>query len=502
MGIFFIFAAVNKHFKVLLGPILGTLVGFIFYETGNTPEVSKTAAVLILMAYWWMTETVNIYVTSLMPVVLFPILGIMGIDAVAPQYMKDVIFLYIGGFMLTFAIERWDLHKRFSLRILIKFGSSPEKLLFGFMLATFFISMWLNNTSTTLMMLPVALAVIKQLHGGDATKRSGLATAILLAISYASTIGGTSTLVGTLPNMVMKKFYDENFATAAPLNFSNWFLFAFPLSVVFLLVCFLVFKYLLLPKSDHVLPDSNYCKEEYRKLGKMSFEEKAIAWIFSAAILLWFTLDDKEIWGLNITGWRTMLLNAHIIPDEKFVNESFVAILMGLSLFFFPSKNKKGEALINWEDVKRLPLGILFLFGGGFALAKGVEVSGLSEWIANNCVGLKSLNQWVMIFALCVITTIFSEFASNTATVSLFMAILLPIIPELGIPPLLVMMPVTIAASYSFMLPVGTPPNTIVFGTEMVKVKTMLRVGLWLDIIGAIVITTFTMTLGKLIFGI
>ena len=234
----------------------------------------------------------------------------------------------------------------------------------------------------------------------------------------------------------------------------------------------------------------------------MSFEEKAIAIIFSSAILLWFTLDDKDIWGVHLTGWKTVLLNAGIIPDEKFVNESFVAILMGMSLFFFPSKNKKGETLISWEDVKRLPLGILFLFGGGFALAKGVEVSGLSLWIANNCAGLKVLDEWVMILALCVITTIFSEFASNTATVSLFMAILIPIIPELGIPPLLVMMPVTIAASFSFMLPVGTPPNTIVFGTELIQVKTMLRVGLWLDLIGAVVITAFTMTLGKLIFGI
>lgn len=492
----------NSNLKILLGPILAIIVGLIFYSTGNTPVVSKTAAVLILMAYWWMTEAVNIYVTSLLPVVLFPILGIMGIDAVAPQYMKDVLFLYIGGFMLTFAIERWDLHKRFSLKILMSFGSSPEKLVFGFMISSFFISMWLNNTSTTLMMLPVALAVIKQLHGGNITKQSGLATAILLAISYASTIGGTATLVGTLPNMVMKKFYDENFSTAAPLDFSNWFLFAFPLSIVFLICCFLVFKFLLLPKSDHILPPTNYCVEEYNKLGKMSFEEKAIGIIFSMAILLWFTLEDKDVWGLHLTGWKTILLNANIIPDEKFVNESFVAILMGMSLFFFPSKNKKGETLINWDDVKRLPIGILFLFGGGFALAKGVEVSGLSVWIANNCLGLQVLDEWVMIFALCIITTVFSEFASNTATVSLFMAILIPIIPQLGIPPLLVMMPVTIAASFSFMLPVGTPPNTIVFGTELIKVRTMLRVGLWLDLIGAIVITAFTMTLGKLIFGI
>ncbi len=492
----------RNKIKILFGPLLGVVVAYLFYLGGNDLVICKTAGVLVLMAYFWITEAVNIFVTSLLPVVLFPILGIMGIGTVAPEYMKDVIFLYIGGFMLTFAIERWDLHKRFSLNILIKFGSSPEKLLMGFLIATYFISMWLNNTSTTLMMLPVALAVVKQLHGGNEAKRSGMAAAILIGISYASTIGGTATLVGTLPNMVMKKFYDENFTNEAVLDFSNWFLFAFPMSIVLLICCYYVIKFLLLKNSDHQPPDISYCRAEYAKLGKMSFEEKAITAIFGTAIILWFTLDDKDIWGMHLTGWKTVLLHYKIIPDEKFVNESFVAILMGLSLFFFPSKNKKGENLISWEDVKRLPVGILFLFGGGFALAKGVEVSGLSNWIAANCMGLQSLPIWLMILILCVITTIFSEFASNTATVSLFMAILLPVIVALEIPPLLIMMPVTIAASYSFMLPVGTPPNTIVFGTEMIKVKQMIKVGLWMDVIGAIVITIFMLTLGRAVFGI
>lgn len=458
------------------------------------------AGVLVLMAYWWMTESVNIFVTSLLPVVLFPLLGIMGMDTVAPQYMKDVIFLYIGGFILTFAIERWNLHKRFSLGILLRFGSSPERLLIGFMITTYFISMWLNNTSTTLMMLPVALAVIKQLHNGNDQLRTGMSSAILLGISYASTIGGTATLVGTLPNMVMKKFYDEHFPDAQPLDFANWFLFAFPMSICLLVICYFVFRFILLRDSTHQPPDMAYCRSAYQALGKMQYEEKAIAWIFLSAVLMWFTLDDKAIWGLELTGWKSYLVQWGLIPDDKFVNESFVAILMGMVLFFFPAR-AKGETLVSWEDVKKMPLGILFLFGGGFALAKGVEVSGLDDWIAAQSAGLGTLAPWLMILCLCLITTLFSEFASNTATVSLFMAILLPVIPHLGIPPLLAMMPITIAASYSFMLPVGTPPNTIVFGTEMLKVRTMLKVGLWLDLLGALVILGFTFTLGKLVFG-
>ena len=482
------------------GLVIAVITGCIFFWTGNTPEVSKMAAILVLMAYWWMTESVNIFVTSLLPVVLFPVLGIMGIDTVAPQYMKDVIFLYIGGFILTFAIERWNLHSRFSLGILLRFGGSPERLLIGFMITTYCISMWLNNTSTTLMMLPVALAVIKQIHNGNDNLRTGMSSAILLGISYASTIGGTATLVGTLPNMVMKKFYDEHFPDAQSLDFANWFLFAFPMSVCLLVICYFVFKCILLRGSPHQPPDMAYCRNAYQQLGKMQFEEKAIAWIFFIAIILWFTLDDKMIGSVQLIGWKTYLAEWGVIPDAKFINESFVAILMGMVLFFFPSR-KKGDTLVTWEDVKKMPLGILFLFGGGFALAKGVEVSGLDDWIAAQSAGLGSLAPWLMILCLCLITTLFSEFASNTATVSLFMAIVLPVIPHLGIPPLLAMMPITIAASYSFMLPVGTPPNTIVFSTEMLQVRTMLKVGLWLDILGALVILAFTFTLGKLVFG-
>ncbi len=490
----------RAHFIRWFGLFLAVLTGCVFHWTGNAPEVSKMAGVLVLMAYWWMTESVNIFVTSLLPVVLFPLLGIMSMDTVAPQYMKDVIFLYIGGFILTFAIERWNLHSRFSLGILLRFGSSPERLLIGFMITTYFISMWLNNTSTTLMMLPVALAVIKQLHNGNDQLRTGMSSAILLGISYASTIGGTATLVGTLPNMVMKKFYDEHFPDAQPLDFANWFLFAFPMSICLLVICYFVFRFVLLRNSSHQPPDMAYCRNAYQSLGKMQYEEKAIAWIFLAAVVMWFTLDDKAIWGMELTGWKSYLVEWGVIPDDKFINESFVAILMGMVLFFFPARNK-GETLVSWEDVKKMPLGILFLFGGGFALAKGVEVSGLDDWIAAQSAGLGTLAPWLMILCLCLITTLFSEFASNTATVSLFMAILLPVIPHLGIPPLLAMMPITIAASYSFMLPVGTPPNTIVFGTEMLKVRTMLKVGLWLDLLGALVILGFTFTLGKLIFG-
>lgn len=492
----------KQRLKILAGPLIACIVSYLLFISGEELILCKTAGVLILMAYWWMSEAVNIYITSLLPVLLFPPLGILGIESVAPQYMQHVMFLYIGGFVLTFAIERWDLHKRISLRILLKAGNSPARILFGFSLATYLISMWLNNTSTTLMMLPVALAVVNQLYKNDENKKSGLGTALLLAIAFSSSIGGTASLVGTLPNMVMKNFYDENFPNEVSLNFANWLFVALPISFVLLLCMFFIFKKMFLTQHDHAAPDMNFCKTEYAKLGNMTYEEKVITFVFSFAVLLWLGLDDKTIGTVTIPGWKSLLINLHLIPDSKFVNESYVAMLMAGILIFYPSKNKKGSTIVTWNEIKHLPIGILFLFGGGFALSEGVKVSGLNIWIGEHLLFIQNFPLWLMIFIICCVTTLFSEFASNTATVILFMTIMTPVVQQLGLPPLLILFPVAMAASYSFMLPAGTPPNTIVFGTERVRARDMMKAGLWLDIIGAIVITFLMLTLGRFVFGV
>lgn len=492
----------NKQLKFLLGPLIAVLIAYFFFRSGESLLLSKTAGVLVLMAYWWITESVNIFVTSLLPVILFPLLGIMGIEQVAPQYMKDVMFLYIGGFVLTYAIERWDLHKRISLNILLKAGTSPTRILFGFSIATYFISMWLNNTSTTLMMLPVALAIVHQLHGGNLDKRSGLSTALLLAIAFASSIGGTASLVGTLPNMVMKKFYDENFPDAQPLDFANWMFVALPISFILLMCMFYILKKIFLKNSDHIVPDMNYCRTEVMKLGRMGYEEKVITIVFSTAVVLWLTLDDKQFGGFTFSGWKTYLLKWNVIPDGKFINESYVAVFMAAILLFYPSKNKKGTNLVTWKEMKHLPIGILFLFGGGFALSEGVKISGLNNWLGEHLLFIANYPLWAMILVICLLTTLFSEFASNTATVILFLTIMTPVIQQSSLPPLLITFPLALAASFSFMLPAGTPPNTIVFGSEKIKARDMMRAGIYLDIIGALVITVGILTLGRWVFGI
>lgn len=492
----------NKNLKLLAGPVLAILVALAFYSSGENVLLCKTSAVLVLMAYWWMTESVNIFITSLLPVMLFPLLGIMSIESVAPQYMKDVMFLYIGGFVLTYAIERWDLHKRISLRILLKSGTSPSRILFGFSIATYVISMWLNNTSTTLMMLPVALAVIHQLHGGNTEKQSGLATALLLAIAFASSIGGTASLVGTLPNMVMKKFYDENFPDAQKLDFANWMLVALPISFVLLICMFYVLKKMFLKNTEHLKTDMHLSREEYERLGKMSYEEKVISIVFAIAVILWLTLDDKQFGSYVFYGWKYYLLQWNMIPDEKFVNESYVAVFMAAILLFYPSKNKKGTSLVTWNEMKHMPIGILFLFGGGFALSEGIKISGLNTWIGDHLAFVADYPLWAIILIICLCTTLFSEFASNTATVILFLTLMMPVIQKAELPPLLITFPLALAASFSFMLPAGTPPNTIVFGTEKIKVKDMMRAGVYLDLIGAIVITLVMLSLGRWVFSI
>jgi sodium-dependent dicarboxylate transporter 2/3/5 len=480
----------ERNWLLHVGWLLAVAATFLMYRGTGNFSMSATLGILVLMAFWWMTEAVNIYITSLLPVVLFPLLDIMPMKAVAPLYMKDVIFLYIGGFVLTYAIERWNLHRRISLGILLRFGSSHYRLLFGFMLAAYLLSMWLNNTSTTLMMLPIALAVIHQLHHGDTHHKSNMAAAILIGISFASSIGGTATLVGTLPNMVLKDFYDSNFTGAYELTFSNWFMIGFPLSLVFFIISYFVIRRVLVKQVDVGPVDMAYCKKEYGYLGRMSYEEKVISAIFGLAIIMWFTLEPKDMGAFILPGWSSLL------PDPAAVTESYVAIFMAFLLFFWPSKGRKGEAIVTWEEVKRIPLGIIFLFGGGFALAQGMDDSGLSDWVAAQLILLQQLPVWLIILLLCLITTLFSEFASNTATVILFLTILIPVVAVLPVPPMVILFPVTIAASYSFMLPVGTPPNTIVFGTEKVSVRQMMRTGAWLDLLGAVVITLFMLLVG------
>jgi sodium-dependent dicarboxylate transporter 2/3/5 len=442
------------------------------------------AAVTAWMAIWWFTEATHLAVTSLLPIVLFPLLGILDSKTTATQYMDPIIFLFIGGFMIAFAIERWELHKRFALKILTIVGTSPSRILFGVMLTSYLISMWISNTATVMMLISAVLAIVYQIekyftHEHQAKQA---ATALLIGLAYSSTIGGMATLVGTPTNMIFYREYSTHF-TNNDLNFFSWFAIAFPISLAFLFIAYWVLKKMFIHKSTVLTIEKDYFKKTYNQLGKMSFEEKAVASIFCSTAILWFTRADIDFGIIQINGWN------NLFPNKEFISDSTVAIFMAVLLFMIPSKTEKGNSLLMWDDAKKLPFDIILLFGGGFALAKGFDESGLSKWLALQLHFTEGTHILLIIFLLCALIVLISEFASNVACIQLMLPILIALLPILKVHPLVLLIPATLASSLGFMLPVATAPNTIVFGSNKIRVKDMLKAGFVLDVVGIILIT-------------
>lgn len=474
------------------GPALAIIIGLGFDLDPENPILTRMAAVAAWMVIWWFTEAVHLAVTALLPVILFPLLGIADSKTIASQYMDPIIFLFIGGFIIAFAIERWQLHQRIALKILMKVGTKPSRILFGTMLTSYLMSMWISNTATVMMLLSAVLAVIVQIeqHFKEEEHSRKMAAALLIGLAYSATIGGMATLVGTPTNMIFMREYTGTFPDNNDMNFFSWFIIGFPLSLIFLLSAFFVLKQLFIKKNSLLLLDNSYFTSAYQKLGTMGFEEKAVGGIFVATALLWFTRADIDFGVFKMKGW------SNLFPNKEYLQDSTVAIVMAVLLFFIPSKKEKGKTLISWEDVARLPFDIILLFGGGFALAKGFELSGLSNWMASQLRFTAATNIYILILGLCILVTIISEFASNVACIQLMLPILLAIHKTMNVHPLILMIPATLASSLGFMLPVATAPNTIVFGSHRIRVKDMLKAGLILDIIGIVLITLTMMIIG------
>lgn len=477
------------------GPLAALfIILFVEIDPAN-PMTSRMLAVTVWIAIWWLTEVVHLAVTSLLPFLLIPVLGIADTTTIANEYMDPIMFLFIGGFILAIAIEHWGLHKRIALRILMAVGKSPSSILAGVMGTTFFFSMWISNTATVLMMIAAVTAVIHQIELQAKHHTHKIATGLMIGLAYSATIGGMATLVGTPPNMVFFRFYEKAFPLNQDMDFTRWFIIGFPIAIVFLVISFFVLKWMFIPRrsqTSEVFETSDvwelsYFKDEYKKLGKMSYEEKWVGILFSLTTLLWFTRADIDFGDYQMPGWK------NLFPNPANIQDGTVAIAMALLLFFIPSKNQKDKMLIGWEEAKKLPFHIILLFGSGFALAKGFELSGLSTWLAGNLHFMKDANPFVLVLSICILVTVISEFASNVASIQLTLPILLALVSTIGVHPLLLMLPATLAASLGFMLPVATGPNTIVFGSGRIKVKDMMRAGLLLDIIGILIITLVIM---------
>ncbi|KAJ8386224.1 hypothetical protein AAFF_G00175440 [Aldrovandia affinis] len=529
------------------------------------------AYVIGLMAVYWCTEALPLAVTALLPVILFPLLGVMQSQEVCMQYLKDTNMLFVGGLIVAVAVEHWNLHKRIALRVLLIVGVRPALLMLGFMGVTAFLSMWISNTATTAMMVPIVQAVLQQLNStesevaqvhtddeqdppsegetkelekqpdghvavsglvamteaeqcDEAAEQRRMRKGLTLCVCYAASIGGTATLTGTGPNLVLSGQMTELFPENGDvINFASWFGFAFPNMIIMLTLAWLWLQFVFLGfnfkktwgcgvvKTEKEIAAYNVIREEHRRLGAMSFGELSVLLLFTLLVALWFTRDPGFM-----PGWATNLFNA----KDEYVTDATVAVFVATLLFILPSRPprfwfKSGSldaesqswaaspSLLTWKVVqKKLPWNIVLLLGGGFALAKGSEVSGLSRWLGNQMTPLHTIPPWAIAIILCLLIATFTECTSNVATATLFLPILATMSQSIGVNPLYVMVPCTLSASFAFMLPVATPPNAIVFSYGYLKVSDMAKTGLVMNIIGILCITLAINSWGKAMFNL
>jgi sodium-dependent dicarboxylate transporter 2/3/5 len=458
--------------------ILGPLIGFILFFLTKQGLGNDAALVLMMtswMAIWWVTQAVHIYATSLLPLAFLPLFGIVPMKELAPSYLKDIIFLFLGGFLISYAIEKHGLHKRISLNILSRFSKNKGQILFGFMFCSWFLSMWMMNTAVVAMLLPVILAVCKQFK-----EDKQLGTSLLLGTAFASSIGGMATLIGTAPNMISAEAINSS-NLGIEVTFSSWMAMAMPYSILLFFVCFVVLYRIYLVSNNSLNRSTNF-KADLQKLGKMDYEERWVAFIFASTAILWFTMKEIEIGNFNFKGW------SYYLGIEETVKESSVAIFSALLLLIVPSK-KKGENLIGVMEIQRLPIGIIFLFGSGFAIAEAFQFSGLNDAIA---IWMNSFGDLSFIWVCLILVTFlvfFTEITSNTASINLFIPILIGLSSQFPGDELSLILSSTLAVSCAFMLPIATPPNAIVFASGQLESNEMMKTGFRLNILAILIIT-------------
>ncbi len=480
------------------GGVLFLAMLMFFDPVPSHPEVGSMAAVASLMALWWITEAVPLAATSLLPFVLFPLLGIMGSNEIAPFYINSTIFLFLGGFLIALAMERWNLHRRIALRTLLLFGRSPALLVLGFMSACAFLSAWISNTATAVAMLPVGMAVLSGLEerwGREKTATLGIG--LMLGIAYACSIGGVATLVGTPPNLAFKVIFEQTFPEAPPVTFASWCLMGIPLSLVLLVMAWLILTQLLYRPDRSIKIDRAQLRRQYDALGPIKSQEKMVAALFATTAFLWIFRVDIDIGVFRLPGW------SRLFQEPAFIDDGTVAMFMALLLFFIPARGgTRREMLLSAEVFRRVPWGIVLLFGGGFALAAGFQQSGLSAWLGQTFFGsLGGLPVLLIVVLTCLVMTFFTELTSNTASTQLVLPILAAAAVAQSIHPMLLMIPATLSASMAYMMPVATPPNAIVFGSGWVSIKHMAMAGLVLNFLGVVAVSAVVYLIGGRVFG-
>jgi sodium-dependent dicarboxylate transporter 2/3/5 len=466
-----------------LGLIGGGLVFLVLLALPAPVSLSvegwRTAAVAVLMAIWWMTEAIPIPATAILPLGLFPILGVLDASNASAPYANELIFLFMGGFFLAVTMEKWGLHKRIALSIMALVGTSPNRLVLGFMLATAFLSMWISNTATTAMMLPIALAVGEMFRPSDQKGPYQFGIALMLGVAYASSIGGVSTLIGTPPNAVLAGAANELLGTE--IGFVEWMGVGLPLTAVMLPLTWILLTRFLYPPGNLAGDATTIIEDERRGLGSMSRGEKMTAVVFGLTALAWVLRSEKTIGGVTIPGLQTLSPN---------IRDSTIAMTAAAVLFILPVNWRKGEFALDWRTAQRIPWGVLVLFGGGLSLARAMDQSGLAAWIGGVVASLDTVPVVVIIAVVAALVIFLTEVTSNTATSTMAMPIMAGAAVGLGMEPLLLMATAGLAASMAFMLPVATPPNAIVFASGYITIPQMSRAGIVLNILAIVLITT------------
>ncbi|USK91379.1 SLC13 family permease [Rossellomorea marisflavi] len=475
---------------LITGPVLFALIHF-FFTFGNIPDQASTMlGIVAWVATWWVTEALPIPLTSLLPLILFPLLGIMDTGSVSASYGDSLIFLFAGSFMIALSMEKWNLHKRIALSIIGFIGTNPGMIILGFMTATGFLSMWISNTATTMLMIPMALAVMKQLSHSLKQSQNQLdqenaefnfGHSLMLGTAYAATLGGFGTLIGAPANTILaatvKKLYDVE------ISFAQWMLFGIPLVVVLIpLVWFYLTKIAYPIRIKQLSGGKEVIKNEQHSLGRMGDEEKVVLTIFTLTALAWIT---------------SSFFLSTFIPG---IDDTVIALIAAFALFIIPAKTQSGS-IMDWETAKKLPWGILWLFGGGLAIAAGITRSGLAQWIGGLLVNFTEVPVWLTLLLIISTITALTEFTSNTATATMVYPIVAAAATALNADPILLMVAGCMGATFAFMFPVAAPPNAIAFATGYIKMSSMAKTGIWLNLLCLLFSLLIMTTLAPAIFS-
>lgn len=456
----------KQNMGLILGPVLFIIIVKFFNPEGLSETANAVLASAVWIAIWWITEALPIAVTALLPIILFPLSGGLSLRETTASYGHKYIFLFIGGFILAIAIEKWSLHRRIALNIIKLVGTNVVHIILGFMIATAFLSMWISNTATAVMILPVGMAIVAQLKDNPKTIEDEnliFGKALMLAIAYSASIGGMATLIGTPPNLVLAGVVQESYGIE--ITFSQWFSFGFPISILFLILSWLYLTRIAFKFKQKEFPGGrDEIERQLLTLGKLSFEEKLVAFVFVLTAFAWIS--------------RSFLLK-QFIPA---IDDTIIAVTSAILLFLLPSKTHK-KRLLDWSDTVRLPWGILILFGGGMALAQGFENSGLAIWLGEQMTSLNTIPLLLLLLILIGSVNFLTEITSNLATTAMLLPVLVSLASAIGVHPYYLLVGATVAASCAFMLPVATPPNAVVFGSGYLKIEDMVKKGLWMNLI-------------------